>query len=142
MTLTEALREALVDAKFKGLGTWKNQPSVHTRRPAPKDAGYPMIMVSPNITKGDQDLMNAFVEVIQRDIAVYGEAVDHYRIVEQIAEEVRVLFHRQKILEVADSHVIDITATGPIPGPTDDDSKIARIVTLTIRLQKGVEDDD
>lgn len=110
---------------------------IFTRRPAPADAPYPMIMVSPDISVVDRDGVNSLQPISQRDVAVYGQnnTAAHYRDVEAIAYAIRALFHRKwRALTVPGWKVVALTALGPIPAPTDDEQTVARLVTLTIAL--------
>ena len=127
------------------LGTYVNEPSVQTRRPAPGEATFPMILISPDVFVADQDALSTFRPVVGRDIGVYGRTVqegefghqDDYRAIEEIGYALREAFHRQReILYVEDYNVIDIVAAGPYPAPTGDDRLIGRVVSLRIRLQR------
>lgn len=126
---------AAVPAITDSLGTFNSVPSIHTRRPVPESAGYPMIVIGPLVTRGDDDGINDFRPLLVVDVTVYGEQPAHYRDVEADAEAIYGLFHRQRgSITVTGYSVTDIRCTGPTPGPTDDDATVARRVTLTIRL--------
>lgn len=125
------IANAAITAK---LGKYQGAPSVHTRRPVPTDAGFPMVTVGPIITRSDEDGINTFRPVIVIDINVYGEASAHYRDVEAIADMIYAMFHRQRAITVAGYSLTGIRCTGPSPAPADDDTHIARRVTLTLRL--------
>lgn len=117
------------------LGTFLSGPSIHTRRPVPEEAGYPMLIVSANVGVTDEDGLVSRRPVLVRDIIAYGEQDGQYRTVEQLGDLLRAKFHRQKnSFTIAGFHVIDVVATGPQPAPTDDFNHVARVVTLTIRL--------
>jgi hypothetical protein len=139
LDLAAPLRRAIVaDAEITALlGSFNGDYSVHTRRPIPEAAGLPMIAISPDVSIRDQDGVRDSRPVIVRDIAVYGSAAEHYRVVEQIGYLIRDLFHRERYaIEVNQYNVIDIVADGPHPAPVDDASEVGRSVTLTIRLAK------
>jgi hypothetical protein len=94
-----------------------------------------MIVINSDTTIGNEDGLVSRRPIIVRDLVVYGQQDDQYRVVEELAYYLRQKFHRQKrALTVSGYHVIDIVATGPNPAPTDDWNHIARAVTLTIRL--------
>lgn len=139
MTLNMAapLRLALAAAPLAAdLSQYGGEPAVFTRRPVPQGATYPHIIISPDVAIGDQDGLTSPRPVVLRDIAIYGLQPDQYRLVEQLGYAVRALFHRQKWAITPEGYdVIDIVARGPTPGPTDDDTTVARIVGLTIRLR-------
>ncbi|PWJ81482.1 hypothetical protein C7441_11013 [Pseudaminobacter salicylatoxidans] len=126
------IANAAITAK---LGKYLGAPSVHTRRPVPVDAGYPMVTVGPIIARTDEDGINTFRPVVVIDINTYGEAAEHYRNVEAVADVIYAMFHRQRTaITVAGYSVTQITASGPSPAPADDDQHVGRRVTLTIRL--------
>jgi hypothetical protein len=139
MNLSASLRNALLDSAgiTANLAKWKGEPSVHTRKPVPGDVSTPYISISPDVAIGNEDGLTSMRPVVVRDIAVFGDQPDDYRKVEATAYLIRELFHRKRLsISVPGYHVIDIVCTGPIPGPTDDDSTVSRVVTLTIRLVK------
>lgn len=133
------LRAALINAAAIGgvLDQYKGEPAVFTRRPVPADAPELMILINPDSALGDWDAVNTIRPLVVRDIAVYGNQPDSYRTVEQIGYAMRELFHRNKwAISVPGYSVVDLVASGPIPGPVDDDKTVARVVTLTIKLRR------
>lgn len=126
------------------LGLYEGYPSVHTRRPAPEGAEYPMAIVSGDIAIGDRDGLRSRRPVVVRDVAVYGrkgapgDTSDQTREVEAAAYHIRALFHRQRTaITVPSYNVVSITASGPFEAPTEDEKLIGRVVSLTIHLQEG-----
>jgi hypothetical protein len=139
MNVSASLLNALLDNEgiVANLARWKGEASIHTRKPVPGDVTPPFISISPDIAIGNEDGLTSLRPVVVRDIAVIGDQPDHYRKVEATAYLVRDLFHRKRLsITVSGYHVIDVACTGPIPGPTDNDSTVSRVVTLTIRLVK------
>lgn len=121
------------------LPTYVGAKTVFTARPAPADATYPMIISAGDVTRTDQDFVNNPLPVVIRDISIFGQndTPAHSRAVESLALMVRDLFHRQRqSLSVSGWNVLDIVCHGPIVGPTDDDTTVHRIVTLTVRLSQ------
>lgn len=121
------------------LPAYLDSKTVFNRRPVPADATYPMIVVSPDISKTDNDGIDDQRPIIERDITTYGQndKVEKYNTVESIARQVHDLFHgRRESIVVTGWHVIQVLARGPIPAPVDDDQNVARMVTLTIQLAK------
>jgi hypothetical protein len=142
MTLTvlpAAIRSAIIaNAPIVALlGEYENAASVHTRRPAPQGAAYPMVIIpSENAAASDEDALRTQRPVLQRDVLVYGENPKHYREVDEAAELIFQLFHRQRFaISVPGWHVIDIVARRPMAAPTSDEKRVGRMVPLTIRLQ-------
>ena len=133
---TALLAEATITAL---LPTYQGSKPIFTRRPAPTDITYPIIMVSPDVSIAEQDGIDDFRPVQERDITVYGQnsTAQKYRDVEAIAFLVRNLFHSQwRSLTVSGWKVVDINCRGPAPAPTDDDQTVARVVSLTVQLAR------
>jgi hypothetical protein len=126
------------------LASFKSSYPVFTRRPAPVDAPYPMILVSPDISISSlTDMIHDFRPVQVRDVIAYGEntTAKKYRNVETLGHLIRGIFHsnRQSIDVTGVNqgwNVVNVTAAGPVPAPTDDDQTIARMVTITFQLAR------
>lgn len=143
LDLSEPIREAVLGnpAVAGLLSVYVGSPAVFTRRPVPSAAEYPLVAISPDVSIVDEDFLNTLHPVVIRDVTVYGlqDGAEAYRTVEQVGYELRGMFHRKKFSIVPDGYsVIDIVAIGPIPAPVDDDKLVARVVSLTIRLQQVV----
>src|SRR4051812_26701905 len=109
------------------LEAYKGSFPVFTRRPLPADAPYPSIIISPDISLSDQDGINDFRPIQERDITVYGQndTAEKYRVVEVLGYKIRELFHKQRLaIAVSGWGVVQISARGPIPAPTDDDATV------------------
>lgn len=119
------------------LSTWDGDPAVFTRRPLPGDATYPLVAISPDVAYTDQDFLASGLDVVIRDVFVFGHQPDDFRDVEKAAHLIRKLFHRQnQALGSSDIHVVSVTASGPRIAPSDDAAIVGRVVTLTIRMQE------
>lgn len=137
--LEQPIRAALIaeTGVTANLSAYKGSYPVFTRRPAPEDVVYPIVMVSPDVSKDDQDGIDDSRPIIVKDVTVYGlnNTSANYRTVEAVARTIHNLFHRQRdAIDVTGWGVIQIIARGPIPAPTDDDQLVARMVSLTIQL--------
>lgn len=139
LALPAALRTAIIENEpiVALLGRWKREPSVHTRRPAPEGADYPMVIIPPeNAAASDQDGLRSKRPVLQRDVLVYGDNLGSTREVDEAADLIFALLHRQKwALSIEGFRVIDIVARRPSAAPTSDEKKVGRVIPLTIRLQ-------
>lgn len=140
-----AIRKALIedDEIAQRLEAWKNEPAAFTRRPVPHDAPDRIAIIDEN-SISDMDGLTSDRPIWQGKIAFYGKKgepgtpQDDTRKVEQLGDLARELFHRQRFsVQIAGFSVIDIVAGGPVPGPTDDDNEVARIVSLRIRLRRN-----
>jgi len=120
------------------LSTYVGEPSVHTRRPIPDAAGYPLIIINPPVTITDEDDIDKDRPIVLLDLAVYGEAVNHYRQVDAVGYLLRDLFHGIKSsISVTGYSVVDINVRGPMVAPTDDDKIVGRIVSVQVRLAEA-----
>lgn len=142
MNLSAAIRTALVEDTgiAAALANYQGTKPVFTRRPAPDDAPFPIIMVSGDIAVDDADGVDDDRPIVTRDVGVYGqnEPADAYVAVEELGWAVRRLFHRRKnVITVDDWHVIDVVARGPRIAPTDDEKTVGRVVSLTVRLARA-----
>lgn len=153
--ITEAMFAALRSAMIAGdpdrgidiaelLSEWKGEPAVFTRRPVPKDARNVMAIINPPVSILDADALNSHRPVWLGNIAFYGtkseggSAGDQTREVEQAADLTVRLFHRQRFsVRPEGFSVIEVVAGGPVPGPTDDDNEVSRIVNLRIGLRRN-----
>lgn len=140
------IRTALIGASTvtAELTVYHSSYPVFTRRPVPDDAPYPLIIVSPDVSVGEEDGLNDLRPVITRDISIYGtNGVDstnnQYRAVERAAYAVRNLFHRRRnSISVPDWSVTSVVASGPIAAPVDDAQTVGRVVTLIMRLYQDM----
>lgn len=139
LDIAPPLRTAIMAATAisSKLALYAGEPGIFTRRPLPGDAIYPLILINPAAAIGDQDYLNNQLPIVFRDVAVYGNQPDDYRLIEEIAYAIRDLFHRNKWAITPDGYdVIQIVAKGPIPGATDDQTTVGRVVGLTVQLRR------
>lgn len=143
---TVSLRSAILNNAdiSPRLATWQGSPAVFTRLPIPEDATFPCVTIPFEAATLDQDFINSDLTVLVRDIMVYGNVTspgapdDDTRRVDEIARELRKMFHRNRAaLGNTPYHVVDIVVNGPRPAPVDDDKTVGRMVTLTLRIQNG-----
>lgn len=137
--LAVPIRTALIGQSgiMTNIASYLNSKAVFTQRPAPADAAYNMIMVSPDITSTNEDGVSDKRPMQTRDIAVYGLNTPdtNYAAVEAAGYAIKQFFHRNKnAIIVPGWGITQITATGPIPGPTDDEKVIARVVSVTFHF--------
>ena len=127
----------LAEPTIEGLlAEYQGVAGVFTKRPVPDGALYPLIIVNPDVSVTDLDGLDSDRPIVIKDVIVYGRQPDDYRVVESIGYSIRTLFHRTRFsIDVDGYDVVEITATGPRVAPTDDDSTVARVVTLTISLR-------
>lgn len=143
-SLNEPLLIALYDAIASSgsitaeLGSYEGSPSIHTRRPVPEGVEKPTIVIGPMVTRTDDDGVNDYRSIVSIDVLIAGEQKRHYRTVERLADAVFSLFHRKPgSVTVTGWNTTEVRAIGPYPSPTDEDSEVARRVSLTIQLYAG-----
>ena len=118
------------------LSTYLGDPAVFTRTPVPGGADYPMIVISRNVIKVNQDGVHDYRPTVAYQIATYGKnsaPPEQYRAISTIAYEIRTLLHRQHNLSLTDWTITDQVCSGPVDQPSADQIT-ARVVTLTARL--------
>lgn len=121
------------------LPLYLGSPTVFTRRPVDPKAPYPLILISGNVAKNDNDGIVDKRLIITRDIAVYGtnENSSHYRAVESMADIIYAMFdkvHNVLTFGMTGWNLCRINCTGPIVAPVDDDLHVGRIVSLQVML--------
>lgn len=144
--MTPAIRSAILNNPYiaSRLSSWQGSPAVLTRLPVPEGVKFPCVVIPFNSATLNQDFIASDLTVVIRDVMVYGDIAapgtpeDHTRVVDEIASELRRMFHRKKgALGNTAFHVVDIVVNGPNPAPVDDDETTGRMVTLTLRIQNG-----
>lgn len=140
--LRPVLREYLLrDAEFSNrLSNYLDSKALFTRTPVPNDSSFPLGVISPILS----DLQNDFVScggrrTLSMDVFVYSnnESAESYRNVEAAGLRLVKLLHRIPRYELtlpSGFSLIQTTAVGPLPGPTNDLIKVARAVTVNIEL--------
>lgn len=137
--ITQAFFDRLTgDTALTGqLGTYNGGPSVFTKIPLPADfdiaANGPYILTTgeSSQTPGEIDTKNSAGRVIDRDVRCFADLALSPSTIEDIAERVRDLFHRQAINMTGFTTTI-AEATGPIEA--DEDDALGRIVTVSLTL--------
>ncbi len=134
----------LNDATFCNyLSDYKNTKAVFIRRPIPTDISYPVCLISPIVS----DIQNDFVSCSQRriithDIFVYStnDTDAEYHKVSDAAFRLGTLLHRapKHLFEMpAGSSLVEVTCISPMPAPTDDFVKVARVVSVNFDITIG-----
>lgn len=97
--LTQAIYNLLSsDATLTALlATYQGNPAIFTTDPAPGDADLPYIVTAGEVTQTPFDTKNCYGRDIIRDVRCYTEASGSSIVIEEIAERVRYLLHRQSI---------------------------------------------
>lgn len=120
------------------ISDYHNSYSVFTYRPVPKDAQYPMCIISSAAGGGDMDMLACHMRTIDYHVILYDQNSEptKYINLERIANLVARSFHRvnTNLLEQDGFQVVSVTASNPFPAPTDDNETIARAITLNIEV--------
>ena len=121
-------------AKYKGKDGVE-KPAIFMQDPAPKDAVLPYIIAGSIPGDRPDDTKNCFGREVFRDLRIYTKNNGDNLKVEEIAEEVRSMFHRKRTaLSVSGFTVNGISASGPLS--TDSLEVYGRIVTIRISLSE------
>jgi len=133
--IAQALYTALAsDVTLTGLlATYEAAPAIFTTDPAPADAVLPYIVAASIPVDMAFDTKTTLGRTIWRDIRIYAEALGSVVLIDQIAERVRALLHRQTLTVAGYDWVLSDCA-GPISA--DVDLVYGRIITVKITLDK------
>jgi len=122
------------DATLQGLlSSYSGIAAVFATAP-PEDAVFPFIVTAGQTSHEPFDTKTSEGHDLLRDIGCYAEDTGSPILVEDIAEQVRSLFHR-KVITVAGFASVMCRASGPIVN--DGDRSYGRIVTVRLVLSGG-----
>jgi len=135
MPLTQAIHDRLVnDATLAGLlADYRGSPAVFTTDPAPGDAVLPYIVSAGDPVDMAYDTKLSRGRHVWRDVRCYAAADGSAALIEQIAERVRALFHRQAITI---SGFVWLWAECSRPVAADEQDAYARIVTAIFTIEE------
>lgn len=139
--ITQALFDRLVNdsALTALLGTFGGSPSIFTKTPIPSgvslETNGPYILTTGEASQdpGSLDTKNSSGREIVRDIRCFADIALSAGVVEDVAERVRDLFHRQAIT-IAGFTVEIAVVTGPIEA--DEEDALGRIVTVRLVMSE------
>jgi len=115
------------------LGTYGGEPAIFTIDPAPEQAEMPYVVSAGNVADAAFDTKTTRGRQVWRDVRCYAVAQGSAVVVEQIAERVRVLFHRHS-LAVDGFETWIAEASGPVTA--DEEDAYGRIVTVRLITQE------
>lgn len=122
------------DATLAGLlSTYGGNPAVFTTDPAPGDATLPYVVTAGEVSDVAFDTKLTRGRTIMRDVRCYDAAGGSAVAVEEIAERVRALLHRQPVA-VAGFNWILAECSGPIAA--DERDAYGRIVTVRMTVEE------
>jgi len=141
--LSALIRSAIIaDPLASDIANYSGSKAVFTRRPAPSDAPYPMVFVSPQIPGAILDYVDGDLrrEVVY-DILVYGknDASANYRQAEKIGFALAKKFARPSrniITLPAGYSMVGIRGTNMQVAPTDDLNIVGRLISVTFTIQE------
>lgn len=125
------------------LPAYQNSKPVFTRRPAPPEAKGNLVMVSPMVGGGiDSDFLQSQKREVVYDVAVYGanDTTENYRLIERIGFALAQSFHRldrRKFTMPTGWQLVQAKAYGPMPAPTDDQTKTGRMVSVQFLIAQN-----
>ncbi len=118
------------------LSVYNGQPAIFTIDPAPEDAELPFIVISGLVSDSPYDTKLEVGRDITRDIRCYTPASGSIALLEEISEEVRRLFHRQKLQIEGYSNIIT-SCTGQAIA-TEYGDAYGHIITVRIIIQEVI----
>lgn len=138
---TQAFYDRLTgDAELTGqLGTYGGLASVLTKLPLPADfdidsnGPYILSVGEVAVTPGAIDTKNQAGREIDRDIRCYGGLALSPATIEDVAERVRALFHRQSIA-ITGFRTVIASVSGPIEA--DEEDALGRVLTVSLSLEE------
>ena len=135
MIVTQAIYTRLANsvALVDMLAEYNGAPAIFTTDPAPDDAVMPYIVAAGNVAAAPFDAKDCLGQTVTRDVRCYANANGSAAVVEEIAEKVRQLLHRQQ-LSITGYNWIMSDATGPITA--DERFAYGRIVTVSVTAQE------
>lgn len=135
MPITQAVYDRMAnDATLAGLlADYRGTPAVFTTDPAPGDARLPYIVTAGHPVNAPFDTKTSRGRSLWRDVRCYAAADGSAALVEQIAERVRALFHRQALV-IAGFVWLWAECSGPISA--DEQDAYARIVTVKLTIEE------
>ena len=133
--ITEAIYNRMADdaTLVALLNTYEGEPAIFTADPAPGDAELPYIVAAGEVAQMPFDTKTTLGRTVVRDIRCYTAATGGAVAVEEIAERVRYLFHRQA-LEIEGFVWLFGSCSGPIASDSPD--AYGRVVTITFTVEE------
>jgi len=115
------------------LADYRGTPAVFTTDPAPGDAVLPYIVSAGQPVDTPFDTKITRGRSLSRDVRCYAAADGSAALIEQIAERVRALFHRQALV-IAGFVWIWAECSGPIVA--DEQDAYGRIVSVRLTIEE------
>jgi hypothetical protein len=142
--LSSSIRTAILnDTLATNIASFAGSKAIFTRRPAPTDATYPMVFISPQIPGAIMDYLDGELrrEVIY-DILTYGQNDDaaKYRTVEKIGMAIAKKFARPSLKVITPPtgySIVKVVGTNMSVAPTDDLNIVGRMSTVTFTIQEN-----
>jgi hypothetical protein len=115
------------------LTTYASAPAIFTTRPVPGDATPPYLVTAGDVADAANDSKNSLGRETRRDVSIFAPANGSAALIEQIAERVRVVLHRQA-LSIAGYRWLISECSGPVAN--DGDGYYGRVVTVRVVTER------
>lgn len=114
--------------------------AIFTRRPVPEDAIYPMAVISPLYSEVKVQQITCNRRNLTYQIVVYGDndTSDNYNKVEGAAFVLARSFDSANVHDFdmpQGAQLLGLTTTSPMSAPTDDNNRVARVVSVTFYVK-------
>lgn len=135
MAITEAIYDHLrADATLVALlANYGGQPAIFTADPVPGDATLPYIVTAGDAVSSPFDTKTTRGRQIWRDVRCFTSATGSVKEVEDIADRVRALLHRQSFSIVGFAWIW-AECSGPIVA--DEQDAYGRVVTVKLTIEE------
>lgn len=119
------------------LASLNGSKNIFTRRPIPEAADYQLIIINPPSADLDRDFLDKAFRDVTHNIIVYGnnDNSENYRKVDETAFKLKNRFLRLTSAEMtlpSGYSFVRANSIGPFSAPTDDLTKVAKAVSVTI----------
>lgn len=141
MNTTSAIftRLGSVPSIIERLDRYQGQPAIFNDT-APDDFTFSSLIAAVIAAPSSDSPDDTFTEggrAIAQDVRLYARHTGSTAVIDQLARDVRDLFHQQPEALAADGATfITAIATGPVASPTTDPSLVGRRITLRFELQR------
>lgn len=135
MNLSAALYDILTrDTELVNmLSTYKGKPAVFTITPVPPDAVLPYVVTATTVAQTPFDTKTSQGRTIWRDIKIYADAKGSAIDIDEIAERVYYILHRNLVVVPGYAWILT-ECQGP--ASIDEDYTYGRLITARILLER------
>jgi hypothetical protein len=134
--ITQAIYNSLVGnaGLVALLASYKGNPAVFTSDPRPGNSELPCIVTVGEVLQNPSDTKTCLGREVWRDIRCYAPPAGSDELIEDIAEAVRAIFHRQ-IVPISGYNIIISRVDGPLVA--NEDRAQGRLLTIKMIIKEN-----